>query len=85
MLTKTAAADAFGVGANLLPYTGPVNQTSILTEIYRNRCIELYMSGLKLEDSKRFNRPNTERNRDWYPYPDSERFNNPNTPADPVN
>ncbi|MFV8345725.1 carbohydrate-binding protein SusD [Flavobacterium sp. ZB4P13] len=85
VLTKTAAADAFGVGANLLPYTGTVNQTSILTEIYRNRCIELYMSGLKLEDSKRFNRPNTERNRDWYPYPDSERFNNPNTPADPAN
>jgi hypothetical protein len=85
VLTKTAGADAFGVGANLPAYAGPIDQASILKEIYRNRCIELYMSGLKLEDSKRFNRPNTERNRDWYPYPDSERFNNPNTPNDPVN
>ena len=85
VLTKTAASDAFGIGANLPAYLGTVDQTSILTEIYRNRCIELYMSGLKLEDSKRFSRPNTERNRDFYPYPDSERFNNPNTPADPAN
>ena len=85
VLTKTAGADAFGVGANLPPYAGTIDQANILTEIYRNRCIELYMSGLKFEDSRRFNRPNTERSRNWYPYPDSERFNNPNTPADPVN
>ncbi|OAZ03870.1 RagB/SusD family nutrient uptake outer membrane protein [Flavobacterium succinicans] len=85
VLTKTASSDAFGVGANLPAYAGTLDQASILTEIYKNRCIELYMSGLRLEDSRRFNRPATERNRNWYPYPDSERFNNPNTPADPAN
>lgn len=85
VLTKTAANDAFGIGANLPPYTGLVNQSSLLSEIYRNRCIELYMSGLKLEDTRRFERPSTERNRNWYPYPNSERLNNTNTPADPAN
>jgi len=29
----------------------------VLTEIYRNRRIELFMSGLALEDSRRFGRP----------------------------
>ena len=88
ILTKTAASDAFGVGANLPVYSGVVDQPSLFNEIYKNRCIELYMSGLKLEDSRRFLRPgaeltNGERNRNWYPYPLSERNNNPNTPADP--
>ncbi len=73
------------IGANLPAYSGTVDQPSILTEIYKNRCIELFMSGLKLEDSRRFGRPATERNRDFYPYPDSERFNNTNTPSDPAN
>ena len=46
------------------------------------------MSGMSLEDSRRFNRPgpndvNPERNRNYYPYPDTERDNNPNTPNDP--
>lgn len=85
VLTKTASNDAFGIGANLPAYTGTMNQASLLTEIYRNRCIELFMSGLKLEDSRRFSRPASERNRTYYPYPDSERFNNTNTPADPAN
>jgi hypothetical protein len=90
VLTKTAASDPFGIGANLPAYSGALDQASILTEIYRNRCIELYMSGLNLEDNRRFGRPaagtaGAERNRNWYPYPDSERFNNTNTPADPVN
>jgi starch-binding outer membrane protein, SusD/RagB family len=89
VLTKTAATDPFLLGANLPAYSGTVDQASILTEIYRNRCIELYMSGLKLEDTKRFGRPGpgagAERNRNYYPYPDSERFNNTNTPADPAN
>jgi starch-binding outer membrane protein, SusD/RagB family len=85
VLTKTASSDAFGIGANLPAYSGTMDQASILTEIYKNRCIELYMSGLKLEDSRRFNRPVSERNRNYYPYPDSERFNNTNTPADPTN
>ncbi|MCB0577518.1 MAG: hypothetical protein KDC61_23355, partial [Saprospiraceae bacterium] len=56
--------------------------------IYTNRCMEMMMSGMRLEDSRRFNRPapndaNEERNRNWYPYPNSERNNNTNTPADP--
>lgn len=89
VLTKTAATDAYGIGANLAPYSGVATKTDILTEIYRNRCIEMYMSSLKLEDSRRFERPaagtaGAERNRNWYPYPDSERNNNTNTPADPA-
>ena len=88
VLTKTAATDAYGIGANLAPYTGALTKPAILTEIYRNRCIEMYMSSLKFEDSRRFDRPaagtaGAERNRNWYPYPDSERNNNINTPADP--
>jgi hypothetical protein len=48
------------------------------------------MSGFRLEDSRRFNRPgpgaaNAERNRNFYPYPDQERLLNPNTPPDPAN
>jgi starch-binding outer membrane protein, SusD/RagB family len=90
VLQKTSATDSWGVAANLPAYSGTVDQASVLTEIYRNRCIELYMSGLKLEDSRRFSRlgagaAGAERNRNWYPYPESERFNNTNTPADPAN
>lgn len=73
------------IGANLPTYSGTIDQPSILNEIYKNRCIELFMSGLKLEDSRRFGRPATERNRNYYPYPDSERFNNTNTLANPDN
>ncbi|GLU51746.1 RagB/SusD family nutrient uptake outer membrane protein [Dyadobacter frigoris] len=83
VLTKTT--DAWGIGAALPAYSGGTDATSVLTEIYRNRCIELFMSGLKLEDSRRFGRPSTERNRDWYPYPTNERQNNSSTPADPAN
>jgi tetratricopeptide (TPR) repeat protein len=87
VLTKTN--DIYGVNAGLPPYSGPQTQGAILQEIYRNRCIELYMSGLKLEDSRRFGRPgpndpNSERNRNFYPYPVRERDNNPNTPQDPA-
>ncbi|HMO38312.1 MAG TPA: RagB/SusD family nutrient uptake outer membrane protein [Saprospiraceae bacterium] len=88
VLTKTD--DIFGVNANLPAYSGPQTQEAVLQEIYRNRCIELYMTGLKLEDSRRFGRPGPtattpERNRNFYPYPLRERTNNPNTPADPAN
>ncbi|MFT4022700.1 MAG: hypothetical protein QM664_02815, partial [Flavihumibacter sp.] len=61
------------------------DKDEILTEIYRQRCIELFMSGLKLEDMRRFGRPVTERKRNFFPYPFSERDNNPNTPSDPAN
>ena len=54
---KTAGEDAFGVGAALADYAGTVDQQSVLDEIYKNRRIELYLSGLGLEDSRRFDRP----------------------------
>jgi hypothetical protein len=83
VLTKTT--DAFRLGAGLPAYTGPTTKEALLTEIYRNRCIELFMSGMKLEDCRRFGRPGPtdnqpERNRTFYPYPFQERYGNPNTP-----
>ena len=84
ILTKQPANDPFGVGADLPPYAGAVTQAAILEQIYRNRCIELFMSGLKLEDMRRFGRPAAERKRTFFPYPVRERDNNPNTPADPA-
>jgi hypothetical protein len=87
--TKQASADPFGIGANLPAYSGGTALSDLLTEIYRQRCAELYMQGLRFEDSRRLGRPGppnlVERNRNFYPYPQSERDNNPNTPADPAN
>ena len=83
VVTKTPATDPFGVGAQLPPIVGPLNQTNLLTQIYRHRCIELYMSGLKLEDMRRFGRPDAEKRRNLFPYPFIEKDNNPNTPTDP--
>jgi hypothetical protein len=82
VVTKTPASDAYGVGADLPPLVG-LTQQQILDQIYKHRSIELYMSGLKLEDMRRFGRPNAERTRNLLPYPFLERDNNPNTPADP--
>lgn len=84
VVTKTAAADPFGIGANLPPIVGPLTAPQLLDQIYRNRCIELYMSGLKLEDMRRFAQPTTDRKRNFFPYPFTERDNNTNTPADPA-
>jgi hypothetical protein len=89
VLTKTPAQDIFGIGADLPPYSGPLTQAALLEEIYKNRSIELYLSGMKLEDSRRFGRPGpgtpaSERTRNFYPYPQQERDGNPNTPADPA-
>jgi starch-binding outer membrane protein, SusD/RagB family len=85
VLQQTAAQDVFGVGANIAAgYTGTVDVPSLLTEVYRNRCIEMYMSSNKLEDMRRFGRANTEMKRRNMPYPFRERDNNPNTPADPA-
>jgi hypothetical protein len=85
VLQKQAASDAWGIAANLPAYSGPNTQTDLLLEIYRQRCVELYLTGMRLEDSRRFSRPSTERTREFLPYPFSERDNNPNTPADPAN
>lgn len=83
VVTKKAASDPLGIGADLPP-VAPVTAADLLTQIYRNRCIELFLSGLKLEDMRRFGRANTERKRNLFPYPFRERDSNPNTPADPA-
>ena len=92
-LVRQKSNDPLGVNANLPAWTGnETSQSDILEEIYKNRCIELFLTGMRFEDSKRFhpnfNVPTTsdttnERNRNSYPYPTIERENNPNTPADP--
>jgi starch-binding outer membrane protein, SusD/RagB family len=75
VLKKTPAQDAFGIGAALPPYSGPITKDDLLKQIYKN--------------SRRFGRPgpppepNSERNRTYYPYPFQERNGNPNTPPDP--
>ncbi len=88
----TDTDDPFGVNANLPAYSGAMNVSSILLEVYKNRRAELFLTGNSLEDSRRFGRPqpNTsqktytdERNRNFYPYARVERSNNVNTPADP--
>jgi hypothetical protein len=92
---QQSSGDAVGVHANLPAYSGLVNTNELLVEIYRQRCAELFLSGLRLEDSRRFSRPapptnvnpvptSFERTRNFYPYPDQERLTNPNTPADPA-
>jgi starch-binding outer membrane protein, SusD/RagB family len=83
VVTKKAAADVLGIGADL-PAVTPVTQADVLTEIYRNRCIELFLSGMKLEDMRRFARPTAERKRNLLPYPFRERDGNSNTPPDPT-
>ncbi|MFD0940548.1 RagB/SusD family nutrient uptake outer membrane protein [Pedobacter boryungensis] len=84
IVTKTAATDPFGVGAALPALTGPYTQQELLDLIYKHRCIELFMSGLKLEDMRRFGRPTSEMKRSFMPYPFQERDNNTNTPANPA-
>jgi len=83
VVTKQPGSDPYGVGAGLPP-SAAATQADILNEVYKNRCIELYMSGLKLEDMRRFDRPNSEKKRNFLPYPFLERDNNPNTPPDPT-
>jgi hypothetical protein len=83
VVTKQPASDAYGVGAGLPPVVG-LTQAQLLDEIYKQRCIELFLSGLKLEDMRRFGRPNSEKKRNFLPYPFLERDNNPNTPPDPT-
>lgn len=81
--TQSPAADPLGIGGSGTAYSGTVDASSLLAEIYRQRCIEMCMSGMRLEDSRRLGRPVSERKRNFFPYPTRERDNNPNTPADP--
>jgi starch-binding outer membrane protein, SusD/RagB family len=88
--TKTAAQDAFGLGAGLPAYAGPNTANDILLDILEQRFIELAFQGFRLEDSRRFGRPGpgaagSERNRNFFPYPRNERDNNSSTPVDPAN
>ncbi|MCA8831692.1 RagB/SusD family nutrient uptake outer membrane protein [Hymenobacter pini] len=81
--------DPFGVYAALPAYSGPQTVDALLLEVYKQRSAELFLSGLRLEDNRRFGRPAppttlTERTRNFYPYPQQERVNNPNVPADPA-
>ncbi len=78
VVTKTPGSDPFGVGAGLPPIAGPLTQAELLDQIYKQRSIELFMSGLRLEDMRRFGRPDTEKKRNFLPYPFLERDNNPN-------
>lgn len=82
VVTKTT--DVFGVAAALPPLVGPFTQAEILDLIYKHRSIELYASGMKLEDMRRLGRPDSEMKRRFMPYPFQERDNNPNTPANPA-
>ena len=81
VVTKTN--DPYGVNAGLPPVV-VTTQADLLDQIYRNRSIELFMSGLKLEDMRRFGRPTSERRRNLLPYPQRERDNNTNTPNHPL-
>lgn len=70
-------------------YNGLLTTTNLLQDIYKQRRLEMFLSGQELEDSRRFarpapNTPNEERNRTFYLYPSIERDNNTNTPADPA-
>ncbi len=93
-LVRQKNNDPLGVNGNLAAWTGnETSQIDILEEIYKNRSIEMFLTGMRHEDSRRFH-PNfvvpteanttNERNRNFYPYPNIERENNPNTPADPA-
>jgi hypothetical protein len=84
VVTKKAVNDPFGVGADLPALTGTYTQAQLFELIYKHRSIELFMSGLRLEDMRRFNRPVSERKRNFLPYPFLERDNNVNTPPDPT-
>ncbi|WP_120273442.1 RagB/SusD family nutrient uptake outer membrane protein [Mangrovibacterium diazotrophicum] len=93
VLTKTN--DVYGVEAGLedqTDYLSSLSQADLLEEIYKNRCIELFFTGQRLADSRRFHPDlvitsgtdlTSERNRNYYPYPQEERDNNPNCPEDP--
>lgn len=89
---RTKTTDAAGIGATLPAKTAGelATQTATLDEIYNQRYYEMFISGTRLGDTRRFGKPGAEtgtatrsRTRNWLPYPDNERLSNPNTPADP--
>ncbi|WP_216647383.1 hypothetical protein [Chitinophaga sp. SYP-B3965] len=85
---RTKTTDIYGIGASQPAYSGAMTMPALLTDIYKQRRLEMFISGQELEDSRRFARPapnvaGEERNRNFYLYPLIERDNNTNTPADP--
>jgi len=84
VVLKQPSQDPFGVGAGLVTPTVIANQADLLAQIYKHRSIELYMSGLRLSDQRRFGRPVAERKRSLLPYPFVERNGNTHTPPDPL-
>lgn len=83
---RTKTTDPAGIGAGLAAKSAAElpNQQAMLEEIFKQRQYELFITGLLLGDSRRFGRPQSERTRNWLPYPDTERLSNPNTPTDPA-
>lgn len=86
---RTKATDIYGIGAAQPAYSGPLTTPALLEDIYKQRRLEMFLSGQELEDSRRFGRPapnspNEERNRNFFPYPLIERDNNTSTPDDPA-
>ncbi|RPE09273.1 RagB/SusD family nutrient uptake outer membrane protein [Chitinophaga lutea] len=86
---RTKTTDIYGIGASQPAYSGAMTTAALLTDIYKQRRLEMFLCGQELEDSRRFGRPGPnapgeERNRNFYPYPLIERDNNPSTPADPA-
>lgn len=86
---RTKTTDIYGIGAAQPAYSGPLTTADLLQDIYKQRRLEMFLSGQELEDSRRFGRPapnsaNEERNRNFYPYPLIERDNNTKTPVDPA-
>ena len=86
---RTKTTDIYGIGAAQPAYSGPLTTADLLLDIYKQRRLEMFISGQELEDSRRFGRPapnssTEERNRTFFPYPFTERDNNTNTPADPT-
>ncbi|PKA97716.1 putative outer membrane starch-binding protein [Flavobacteriaceae bacterium MAR_2009_75] len=88
----TDTDDPVNINANAAPYAGVSTSEALLDAVYQNRRAELFLTGLSLEDSRRFDRPepsetamnyDEERNRNFYPYPETERNSNPNTPNNP--
>ena len=88
---RSKTNDPHGINADIEPYIGPTSAEDLKAEIFTQRCIELFMTGLKLEDSRRLEQPSPlsnqhgplDRSRDFYPFPDTERTNNSNTPENP--
>ncbi|MDZ7359772.1 MAG: RagB/SusD family nutrient uptake outer membrane protein [candidate division KSB1 bacterium] len=90
---RTKTTDAAGIGAGLPAKTAAdlPTQAAMLDEIYKQRCYELFVTGLRWGDTRRFGKAGAEtdpatrsRTRNWLPYPDAERAANPNTPPDPA-